>query len=104
MLISSGLRSTFRTSNNEAEYEVLLAGLRLARELQVDSLQVFSDSKLVVSQISGEFQARDGRMATCLERVKAELQKFSRHEVKHIDREDNSNADALAKLATSRDS
>ena len=42
-------------------------------------------------------------MAAYLEKVKVELQNFSRHEVKHIDREDNSNADALAKLATNRD-
>ena len=36
--ISSVLRFTFRASNNEAEYKALLAGLRLARELQVDAL------------------------------------------------------------------
>ena len=41
-------------------------------------------------------------MAAYLENVKAELRNFSRHEVKHIDREDNANADALVKLATSR--
>ena len=42
-------------------------------------------------------------MAAYLEKVKAEFQNFSRYEVKHINREDNSNADALAKLATNRD-
>ena len=42
-------------------------------------------------------------MTAYLEKVKAELQNFSRDEVKHIDREDNSNANALVKLATSRD-
>ena len=42
-------------------------------------------------------------MAANLEKVKAELWNFSRHEMKHIDLEDNANADALAKLATSRD-
>ena len=42
-------------------------------------------------------------MAAYLEKVKVELQNFSRHEVKHIDREDNSNVDALAKLATNWD-
>ena len=101
--ISSALRFIFKASNNEAEYEALLAGLRLAKELQVDSLIIYSDSKLVVSQVLGEFQARDDRMAAYLEKVKAELRNFSRHKVKHVDREDNANADALAKLATSRD-
>ena len=64
---------------------------------------VYSDSKLVVSQISGEFQAIDARMAAYLEKVQADLRNFSRHEVKNIVREDNSNTDALAKIATSRD-
>ena len=41
-------------------------------------------------------------MAAYLEKVKVELRNFSRHEVKHIDREDNANADALAKLATTK--
>ena len=81
----------------------MLADLKLAKELQIDSLLIFSDSKSVVSQISGEFQARDDRMTAYMEKVKAELQNFSRYEVKHIDSEDNSNADALAKLATSKD-
>ena len=101
--VSSALRFAFRASNNEAEYEAFLAGLRLAKELQVDSLVVYSDSKLVVSQVLGEFQARDDRMAAYLEKVKSELRNFPRYEVRHINREDNANADALAKLATSRD-
>ena len=101
--ISSALYFTFKSSNNEAEYEALVVGLRVAKELQVDSLLIFNDSKLVVSQISDEFQACDDRIAAYLERVKAELQNFSRYEVKRINREDNSNADALAKLATSKD-
>ena len=101
--ISSALRFAFKASNNEVEYEALLAGLRLAKELQVDSLMIYSDSKLVVSQVLDKFQARDDRMAAYLEKVKAELRNFSRHEVKNIDREDNANADPLAKLATSRD-
>ena len=42
-------------------------------------------------------------MAAHLEKVKEKLQNVPRHEVKHIAREDNSNADALTKLATSRD-
>ena len=101
--ISSALRFTFKASNNEAEYKGLLAGLRQAKELQVDSPLIFSDSKLVVSQISCEFQARDDRIVGNLKKVKAELQNIFRYEIKHIDREDNSNTDALAKLATSKD-
>ena len=74
--ISSALRFPFRASNNEAEYEALLTGLKLARELQVDSLQIFSDSKLNVSQISSEFQVRDDRMTTTWRRLKQNFKTF----------------------------
>ncbi|XP_073107254.1 uncharacterized protein [Elaeis guineensis] len=53
------LRFDFKASNNQAEYEALVAGLKLALELEVDRLKVFSDSQLVVGQIKGEFEARD---------------------------------------------
>ena len=85
--ISNALRFTFKASNNEAEYEALLAGLRLTEELLVESFWIFSDSKLVVSQISGEFQVRDDRMAVYLEKVKAELQNYSMYEAKHVEHE-----------------
>ncbi|XP_073103279.1 uncharacterized protein [Elaeis guineensis] len=48
------LRFDFKASNNQAEYEALVAGLRLALELGVDRLKVFSDSQLIVGQIKGE--------------------------------------------------
>ncbi|XP_073109460.1 uncharacterized protein [Elaeis guineensis] len=50
-------------SNNQAEYEALVVGLRLALELGVDRLKVFSDSQLIVGQIKGEFEMRDPTMA-----------------------------------------
>ena len=56
--IHSALRFKFDASNNEAEYEALLAGLCIARELKVENLAIVSDSQLVVNQILGEYQAR----------------------------------------------
>ena len=49
--IEYALRFGFHTSNNEAEYEVVIAGLNLAHSLEVDQLEVYSDSQLVVRQI-----------------------------------------------------
>ncbi|KAK3030775.1 hypothetical protein RJ639_035440 [Escallonia herrerae] len=57
-------------SNNEAEYEVLLAGIKLALALKVDSLSVHSDSQLVVNHVLGDYEARDERMAQYLQLVK----------------------------------
>ena len=42
--ITCALRFDFKVSNNEAEYEALLAGLRLAKEMKAGYLQIFSDS------------------------------------------------------------
>ena len=38
------LRFRFKASNNEVEYEALIAGLKLAKEMKVESLEIFSDS------------------------------------------------------------
>ncbi|KAK3010429.1 hypothetical protein RJ639_011088 [Escallonia herrerae] len=56
----------FQASNNEAEYEALLAGIRLAHALKVDSLSVHSDSQLVVNHVLGDYEARDESMAQYL--------------------------------------
>ena len=47
------LRFNFNTSNNRAEYEVLIAGLGMAKELSVNKLKVFTDSQLIVGQVRG---------------------------------------------------
>ena len=60
--IEYALRFGFRTSNNEAEYEAVIAGLNLAHLLEVDQLEVYSDSQLVVRQIEDTYEAKSGRM------------------------------------------
>ncbi|GFZ15781.1 hypothetical protein Acr_25g0001900 [Actinidia rufa] len=52
------IRIRFKVTNNEVEDEALLAGLRVATELGVDSLDVFSDSQLVVNQVQGDYLSR----------------------------------------------
>ncbi|XP_074373692.1 uncharacterized protein LOC141714046 [Apium graveolens] len=53
--ICQAIRFTFLLTNNEAEYQALLAGLSLAKNLEVKHLRVFSDSILVVKHFSGEY-------------------------------------------------
>ena len=52
----------FLATNNEAEYETLLAGVTMVRNLGGEVMEVYSDSCLVVGQVSGKFEARDERM------------------------------------------
>ena len=53
----------FNETNNEAEYEALLSGLWMARELGIMQLIVHCDSQLVANQLTGEYTTRDDRMA-----------------------------------------
>ena len=94
------LRFGFRTSNNEAEYEAVIAGLNLAHSLEVDRLEVYSDSQLVVRQIEDTYEAKSGRMILYLRKVRDLLKKFVLVQVKNVPKVENSRADALAKLAT----
>ena len=62
VVIEYALRFNFKIFNNQAEYEALLASLRVVKELGIDSLRVFSDSQLIVGQVKGKFEERDPTM------------------------------------------
>lgn len=68
----------FRASNNEAEYEALIVGLRAVLSLGATNLEVYSDSRLVVSQVEGTFEAKDSRMVNYLKLVKKMMGKFQK--------------------------
>ena len=92
------LKFSFQASNNEVEYEAVIAGLNLAHSMEADQLEVRSDSKLVVKQIKDSYEARGEKMILYLKKVREFLKKFIRVQVKHVSRIENSRADALAKL------
>nr|GEY48403.1 reverse transcriptase domain-containing protein [Tanacetum cinerariifolium] len=65
----------FETTNNEAEYEALLSGLRIAREMEIKSLAIFTDSQLMANKIKGIFEARQPTIKQYLEKVKGNLKR-----------------------------
>ena len=67
--IEYALRFGFRASNNEVEYETVIAGLNLAHSMEVDQLEVCSDSWLVVKQIEDSHDARGEKMILYLKKV-----------------------------------
>ena len=79
--MNCALRFGFKASNNEAEYEALIVGLELAKEMKVESLDIFNDSQLVVCQIKDEYQAREGNMAAYLHKAKKLLESFSSYTI-----------------------
>ena len=74
--IEYALRFGFCASNNEAEYEAVIAGLNLAHSLEVDQLVVYSDSQLVVRQIEDTYEAKGESMILYLQKVRDLLRKF----------------------------
>ncbi|XP_072084746.1 uncharacterized protein [Arachis hypogaea] len=102
IVIEHSLRFSFKASNNQAEYEALIAGLRLAIDLHVNILKVYCDSLLVVQQVNHSFQTKDQILLKYLDIVRKLLNDFSNIEVIHIPREQNHRADTLSKLATTQ--
>ncbi|KAK1586409.1 hypothetical protein Q3G72_002259 [Acer saccharum] len=63
----------FKATNNQAEYEALIAGLRVCTALRADEIEIFSDSQVIVNQVLDEYQVRDESMITYLELTKGLL-------------------------------
>ncbi|XP_064955577.1 uncharacterized protein LOC135607564 [Musa acuminata AAA Group] len=97
------LHFRFKATNNEAEYEALLAGFRLAIEMQVDDIHVLTDSQLVAEEIDGGYEARDPTMSKYLAEVRTLAAHFSRFVLSRVPRHQNERADALARLASKSD-
>ncbi|XP_058722967.1 uncharacterized protein LOC131594783 [Vicia villosa] len=102
LIIEVSLVLSFNTSNNQAEYEALLAGLRLAEDVGAREVKIYTDSQLIASHVSGDYQAKNDVLAEYLMLVKDKMKKFAKAEVEHIPREHNSRADVLSKLASTK--
>ena len=90
----------FQAFNNEAEYEAVIDGLNLSHSMEVDQLEVCSDSQLVIKQIEDTYEAKGEKLVLYLKKVRELLRKFVLVQFRHISRAENSRVDALAKLAT----
>jgi ribonuclease HI len=96
------LQIFWKVSNNEAEYEALLHGLRLAASLGIKRLLVYSDSAAVINQVNKSWNRNKENMdAYCLEARKLE-NKFYGLEFHHVVRDNNVAADVLSKLGSTR--
>ena len=102
-VIEYSLRFSFKSSNNIAEYEALIAGMKLAKELHAKRLIAHSDSQLVVQQYQGEYEAREPILAQYLRKVQVLAKMFESFQLIQINRSLNNHADALSKLASSRE-
>ena len=88
-------------SNNVAEYNALLIGMQLADEIGVKNLEAYSDCKLIVNQVRGEYEVRHEDLVPYYNATVHMAGKFINFYIDHVPRKQNAHADALASLAAS---
>ncbi|XP_074372877.1 uncharacterized protein LOC141713384 [Apium graveolens] len=101
--LMSTIHFNFYVTNNDSEYEALISGLKIALEVGVVNLIARSDSELVVNQVNGGFQARGPRTKLYMRCVQRLLQRFGSAKLEGVPREENGDADALAKMGFQMD-
>jgi ribonuclease HI len=98
--IDLSIRLEFAFTNNQVEYESLLHGLEFLRDSGSRDVDVFGDSNLIMQQIRGDSQCLDGVLNSyrgkCLDIIKL----FDTFSIKHIPREENSQANSLVQQAS----
>ena len=91
----------FPTTNNEAEYKALVAGLDLAKVAGAEYMIIHCDSQVITSQINGDYECRNKRMKKYLEEVKNQISSLEFKFVQIL-REENEYADHLAKATSAK--
>jgi ribonuclease HI len=83
------IKLDFPVTNNEAEYEAVIAGIRVAKENEAREVIILTDSQLVVSQFDGTFETREGSLMKYLDKVKDLSKQFSSFILQQVPREEN---------------
>jgi ribonuclease HI len=96
------VRLHFPASNNMAEYEALLCGLRIALEMGIKRLDVRGDSQLVIDQVMKNASCHDDKMEAYCNAMRALEDKFYGIELNHVPRRYNEEADELTKIKSGR--
>ena len=85
-----------KETNNYAEYQGLLMGLNAAKKLNVTHLNVFGDSKLVISHMLGVYQVKSENLLECYQQCKQHTKHFAHIDFHHVYRNKNERADQLS--------
>ncbi|HLN57983.1 MAG TPA: ribonuclease HI family protein [Thermoanaerobaculia bacterium] len=86
------------TTNNVAEYRALLLALRRAKELGVETVEILSDSLLLVQQVNGIFKVKAPHLIPIVSDAVRLAKSFRRFSIRHVPREQNKKADRMANL------
>jgi ribonuclease HI len=92
----------WQATNNEAEYEALIYGLRIATSLRIKRLLVYGDSAMVINQVNKDWDCTKNNMDTYCAEVRKLEKNFQGLEILHVLQDSNVAADVLAKLGSGR--
>jgi ribonuclease HI len=98
-IVAEGSETIGRATNNQAEYEAVIRGLRAARDYGFDSVELKGDSQLIVKQVTGAWNTNDPELREYRVTVREILTDFDDWELQHVPREINERADELANEA-----
>lgn len=101
-LLKKGGRFLGQATNNEAEYQALIEGLKEALNLEPQSLTCFLDSSLVVNQLNGTFKIKEARLKELVFKVKSLEKNFEEVYYQYIPREQNKEADEIVNQILNR--
>ncbi|XP_074351159.1 uncharacterized protein LOC141690316 [Apium graveolens] len=101
--LMNAIHFKFYATNNDAEYEALINGLKITLEMEVRNLIARSDSELVVNQMNERFQARGSRTELYLRCTQRLIGIFKKVRLECVPREKNSNTDALVKMGSQQE-
>lgn len=87
------------TTNNQAEYQAVILALQRCVALGANSVEVLADSELLIRQANGEYRVKNPDLQIRFQEMRALVIKIGRVTFKHVYREANKRADALANLA-----
>ncbi|XP_010689071.2 uncharacterized protein LOC104902851 [Beta vulgaris subsp. vulgaris] len=99
--VEYAMKFQFQASNNEAEYEALLAGIKMFKAAGALEIEAKTNSLLVVSQVNGDFECKEATMSKYMNLIKEEINSLKRFVLDQVPRSENHQADALSKLASS---
>jgi len=88
------------STNNQTEYQALIKGLELLREVHADAVEIFGDSMLVINQLAGSYECRSEVLITYYEKSMRLLRKFKDFRLEYVPRLHNEEANRLAQHAS----
>ena len=88
-----------KQTNNVAEYEAAILGLERAKALGIREVELVADSQLMIRQLGGQYAVKNEGIKPLFARAKALLQGFERYQLRHVMREQNTDADEMSNRA-----